>query len=662
MFLQKSLDLAKKNLTNSITTLRRLHMLVTGVGQLKTMAAKRQYKEVGSLLQAVASLSICFDDFHHLPRIAEAQREFEALKQECSNLVYSEFEALEHHAPTPPFFGDLCAVMEALGKTERLHFMSWFVKDRLSDYEQSFGEGGIESFVVSEWDFCSPGTHSSPVQPRVQWLKRELQFYHEHFEATFPPAWEMPQLLCEEFCLVTKDRLAKVLSDLRTKDKLSVAVLLDTMKGTIAFEKELNKRFSPGGAAHTPATLAGDSGRESSDAIRRKYNPAAGGGGAGAPAPASGPCTRFNSIIRCVTIHHKARPRCCCCCSPLSSSVFMPHLDIYVAYADRTTREMLSSVTKADEFEERNKVYTSSQTLFEAYKGIMDTCAGLSRGAAFFQVAEMFRAHLRSYGDYLMGRVSSANSAPDAEKVVCFAINTSEYCSGNTEKLGETIQQRIEPEWATKVDFAAEGERFQTVVARGCDALVQLLQARIAPSLARMQRLDWMAADAVVDQSEYVTGIAADVRDCSAKLKQYLSNARYLYWCDSFVIAFVPALRDSVFQCRAISEVGAEQLLLDVAHIKQALDAMPGARAPARFKRIVEKSVHKMLERLLKVLMAPVEATVDSYLALVAKGTPHELQQLLQLKGVKRADQVAEMLDQFKRKRNALAAASKTDQ
>ena len=58
------------------------------------MAAKRQYKEVGSLLQAVASLSICFEDFQHLPRIAEAKKQFDALKEECSNLVYSEFEVL----------------------------------------------------------------------------------------------------------------------------------------------------------------------------------------------------------------------------------------------------------------------------------------------------------------------------------------------------------------------------------------------------------------------------------------------------------------------------------------------------------------------------------------------------------------------------------------
>jgi hypothetical protein len=144
----RSLDYAKKNLTASITALKRLNMLVTGVAQLRAMAGKRQYREVGALLQAVGSLSVCFEDFQHIPKIAEAKKQFEALQEECSNLVYSEFEALDHHAPTPPYFADLCVVVEALGRTNRLQFMSWFVKDRLLDYDTQFKVCLVNSCVV----------------------------------------------------------------------------------------------------------------------------------------------------------------------------------------------------------------------------------------------------------------------------------------------------------------------------------------------------------------------------------------------------------------------------------------------------------------------------------------------------------------------------------
>ena len=50
----KSLDVAKRNLTASITTLNHLHMLVGGVESLQTMAEQGLYQEAAHLLAAVS--------------------------------------------------------------------------------------------------------------------------------------------------------------------------------------------------------------------------------------------------------------------------------------------------------------------------------------------------------------------------------------------------------------------------------------------------------------------------------------------------------------------------------------------------------------------------------------------------------------------------------
>ena len=42
----------------------------------------------------------------------------------------------------------------------------------------------------------------------------------------------------------------------------------------------------------------------------------------------------------------------------------------------------------------------------------------------------------------------------------------------------------------------------------------------------------------------------------------------YRFFCDSFVGQLIPTLLSSIFKCRTISEVGAEQLLLDMTSIK----------------------------------------------------------------------------------------------
>ncbi len=58
-----------------------------GAGERERFSWLIMGKKVGALLQAVASLSLCFEDFKHIPKIAEAKSQFEALKEECSNLV-----------------------------------------------------------------------------------------------------------------------------------------------------------------------------------------------------------------------------------------------------------------------------------------------------------------------------------------------------------------------------------------------------------------------------------------------------------------------------------------------------------------------------------------------------------------------------------------------
>ncbi len=635
----RSLDYAKKNLTASITTLKRLNMLVTGVAQLRAMAGKRQYREVGALLQAVASLSVCFEDFQHVPKIAEAKKQFEALQEECSNLVYSEFEALDHHAPTPAYFADLCVVVEALGRSNRLQFMSWFVKDRLLDYEQQFREGE----EVAKLD---------NIKTRFQWLRRELQFYTEHFEHTFPASWDMPQLLCEEFCLVTKERLGAVLQSMKAGGTLSVRTVIDTMKATIAFEKELNKRFGASGAGGGSGSGSRKSSvpvmapRSTSPAMdqevmlaeqKAKQNPFSPEAlklkwkkfqqdKAQQPASeeAAQPCTRFSRIV---------------------SDAFEPYLDIYVAFEEKEMANTMGRLSKQpDVFEDRNMVFESSQIMFDQFREVMDTCTSLSRGSAFLQISELFRSNLRIYSDYLIGKLPRLETGgaiklkEGDEKTVCFVINTAEYCTSNVEALAETVKNHIDPTMAGKVEMAVEQDRFQTVVARGMQALVRALETRVVMSaFAKMQKQNWSGQDSVVVESEYVALVDQIVREGGA-VSKWLSKSRFSFFCDSFANSFIPRLREAILSLRLVNEVGAEQLLLDVAHVKTTLDALPkqgGDRVPARYKRIVQKEIGR-LERLVKVMLTPKDGAViaESYLEMVPKGNAHELGRILELRGI----------------------------
>ena len=76
----KSLDYAKRHLTQTITALKRLQMLVTAVEQLDVMARERMYAEAANLLQAVNQLLVHFDPYVGIPKIDELREQIATIR------------------------------------------------------------------------------------------------------------------------------------------------------------------------------------------------------------------------------------------------------------------------------------------------------------------------------------------------------------------------------------------------------------------------------------------------------------------------------------------------------------------------------------------------------------------------------------------------------
>ena len=67
----KKLDYAKTHLQASITSLKRLQMLITAVGQLEVLANEYQYRDAANLLDAVKQLLLHFDKYTNIPLISD---------------------------------------------------------------------------------------------------------------------------------------------------------------------------------------------------------------------------------------------------------------------------------------------------------------------------------------------------------------------------------------------------------------------------------------------------------------------------------------------------------------------------------------------------------------------------------------------------------------
>ena len=198
----KLLDTAKTNLQTSITTLKRLHMLVTAVDQLEVMAEGRQYREAGNLLQAVNELYNHFEGYDEIPKIAELRNSVVDTKDDLTQRILEDFKYIRtlasdkvggDAAPDEEEFGsnednrcasplpglhsldqlsDACIVVDSLDPKIKEQIIQQFCDMHLNVYDVIFRENGGEDKLET-------------IDRRYAWWRRTVRKYDEKYVIPF---------------------------------------------------------------------------------------------------------------------------------------------------------------------------------------------------------------------------------------------------------------------------------------------------------------------------------------------------------------------------------------------------------------------------------------------------------------------------------------------
>lgn len=665
----KKLDFAKKHITTTITALHRLAMLVSAVDQLQTMAAKRLYKEASGQLEAVNQLCGHFEAYRDIPKISELREKFKSIKQMLKSHVFSDFSSLgtarlKEDGNLMQQLADACLVVDALDASVREELIATVCNKELTAYRQIF-----EGTELARLD---------KVERRYAWIKRQMRTNEEIWKI-FPPAWRVLYLLCIQLCKATRVQLTETLDDL--KEKPDVATLLQTLKSTTEFEKDLATAFGEGNDPTVSKDV--DSADESDDvqpsgedehsasAIRKKYEKqlaekagrnaqsSSGAEDSSSKGPASSPIQlSFYGII---------------------SSCFEPHMSAYVELEERTLMESVDKLVQTESWEaeegSQTNILSSSTQVFLIIKKSLKRCSGLTRNQTLYNLFLVFQRILKAYAAKLLSRlprggtgIVAAATGTDGqiktsdkdERVICYIVNTAEYCHETAGQLAENISKIIDLQFTDKVDMSEVQDEFSVVITRALATLVQGLETKLEAELASMSRMAWATVESVGDQSEYVNGISAVLSSSVPAISALLSPLYYQFFLDKLAASFAPRFHVNIYKCKRISETGAQQMLLDTHAVKTLLLEVPSLggqnAASASYNKFVGREMGKA-EALLKVILSPVESIADTYRALLLEGTATDFQRLLDLKGLKKAEQQP-LLDYFNRRGTSGAAPS----
>lgn len=504
----KRLDGTKRNLTLSMTALKRLQMLTTAYEQLRGLAKTRQYRECASLLQAVLQLMRHFNSYRSIDQIATLSRNVAELQRELQEQVCEDFEiafAKGEVAAKKGVLAEACLVMDALGDNARSRLVTWYVNTQLREYRQVF-RGNDEAGSLDN------------IGRRYSWFRRMLKTYEDEHAGIFPIHWRVNEVLANSFCEGTRDDFKGILErSMRRPDggKIDVNLLLSCLQETMDFEHSLEKRF----ASDPRASI------DTLSSLEEK------------------PQTFDRSI----------------------SEAFEPYLSLWVDSQDKQLASMIpryrnQPLLPPDEEFSSQAVIPSSIELFHFYKTTLAQCAKLSTGEKLLDLSKTLGKYLDEYAQQVLLHFLQTPGGPSLQNII-LVLNTADYWHANTQQLEDNLKKRIDAQLAEKVDLSSQSDTLMGVASAAVLALVHRVQVACEPSWREMRNTNWSKMESVGDQSSFVAELLRQVDAQAEETLSLLGKQQYARaFCDNLVENLATTYIANIVQCRPVSEVGAEQV------------------------------------------------------------------------------------------------------
>eukprot|EP00301_Raphidiophrys_heterophryoidea_P003343 c11513_g1_i1.p1 GENE.c11513_g1_i1~~c11513_g1_i1.p1 ORF type:complete len:803 (-),score=207.93 c11513_g1_i1:329-2737(-) len=655
----KALDYGKRNLTVTITTLKRLHMLVTAVDQLTAMAKSRQYREAANLLEATKQLSTHFEAYRKIQKISELQDQIKSIEAELKQQVFSDFQkdinapVDQHQVP----LADACKLIDALGIEARRELMMWYSGTQFAAYKNAFQPYG-ESGTIDK------------TEKRFAWMRRLLRQYDEEHSNIFPSHWLVDESLCAEFVEITAHHMTEILQ--KHRENMDVTVFMHVLQKTVEFEKELHQRFasaSPDGRTPDPKDkdqFAGDADigvadLNSVEGIKAKYRIMKQQRQADEQ-PTRGPQHDDH-------VHSRRK------WNGISQS-FEPFMDLYVSLEDKNMQDMLKKLVTEETWQvpeggSQPKVLQSSTDLFLYIKRVLRRCSSYTRGKKLTDLHNVFLKNLTEYSNCLLSHLPAFSQTPAPlseveEWVTCYIVNTAEYCYETCQGLCDSVKRLVAPELVESISVEPVQDAFHNVSTHAVKILVNHVTGHLEPALGRMTRMNWAGMVEVGDSSEFITEMGQELAKVMPTITNTLTSSFLRFFCDKFVTSFMQRYLANIYKCRRINETGAQQLLLDTQTLQSILFQLPimglmtqstgtgtgtSNTASASFKAFVEREMEKV-ERIIKVLANPTELALPTFSELLKDGSAYDFQKILELKGLKKPE-VAQLVAKLTAERSA---------
>ncbi|KAI0463976.1 hypothetical protein LJB42_002988 [Komagataella kurtzmanii] len=590
----RKLDNCKRNLTLSMTVLKRLQMLIGAFYNLTDLLKNnaKNYSMIYQLLSVVLELMQHFQSYKSIDEINDLNRTISRIKNQIVDGIFSDFEDLSSN-PNPELLY-ACKTLDSLGPAYRSKLINWYVNLQLKEVSSIFGpteEAGSLSNLGRRFIF----------------FKRLLMQLENQTSKVFPKDWKIELVLAQKFCEATKSDLNRVIARERasnTSGSLDTTLLMNSLEETLDFEAHLNQKFK----------YYDDSNIESTKAV-----------------------PVFDRMI---------------------SEVFEPQLQFWMDYQDSKLDERFSQFLTPDNLLKKTgplsddksvlddssiNVLDSSTELFRVYRQLLVQLSKLSHGEPLLNLSNMFVKYLYQYKNQVLqplippAKKISSLTTEEASQVlphICLILNTADYCCSTISQLEERLSKLIEdPKISERMGFDPVKESYLVLINSCLNLLLLKLDRDFDMSWREFTNENWKNLTEVTGESRFLTSVKRTVMENCTVLFKNFDKERYIRnFTDRVIELIITDFTAQIVKIIPIHEIVAEQLLLDLQSLRSLFLDIPNLSpkqteltntkpivSSRMFKKFVDTNVNN-LERILKMVMTrtkPFDNFVQSYFMVI---------------------------------------------
>ena len=683
------LDAAKRNLTESLNALARLQMFISSLDAAEAIQGTHQYIKASRSLGAVLQLSSFFSKYKDIESIAQLLQRVQIVRDSFCTSIFGDFDQIEdlvytfEEGSNQPITEDMleemeqqesgyddqlvtrsrlqaaCFVIDAMGEETRDRLINSFCVNQLKNYEQLFRPE-------------SAGEGLDQMERRFHWFWKTLSDYEAKYRCLFPFSWHVDAHLLQLFCDRTKEHVQTVLSRYETPDMVDVPLLVNALRTTMQFERELVLKMDLGANNVPPENFPYELDEEgtivdsdSPAGIRLRYERLRKREEREAQKAAEK--ERIEAEGKVYSDPLDKLP----CFLGYISNIFDPYLAAFVNSEKQNFDRLLTRISKGDELATGSDlpVLQGAVKLFQYLKETISRCATMSTGDTLVSLVNEVKVTLGTYQKTLeeklphqKNRDSFGDECVKFKKekdrdYVCYCINTAAYIAEMIPQLEQMAKNLAESKSRDSIDLQSELlDAYFNTVSIGIRTLVSGEYGKVENVLYGMTNINWATFDNIGDQSAYVSTISTILCSEYPNIRNLLSRVYYRNFCDRMAMQFLPRFMDCVARCRHVNEMSAQQMLLDLHSLKTLFLKLPivGQNETDEFKYIIPPTYNKFVNRavekadsMLKLLGTPVSYLASTIHNIMPDATEDDLVTILTVKGATKTEK-AECLEEFK--------------